>query len=106
MAVVDGDLIIRAANPALSEWLGAGARTWRGEPVAILDAKPPQVTDAATRASVEQRRIWLRDARLRTAIGDRSTDLAFTPIDDGLLLIELQASNAEPAGLRQIGRVV
>ncbi len=100
MAVVDGELVIRAANPALSEWLGTGARTWRGDPVAMLDAKPPQLSDAASRAIAGQRRIWLRDARLRTAIGDRAADLAFTPIDDGLVLIELHASNAEPAGLR------
>src|SRR5579871_6340817 len=79
MAVVDGALVIRAANPALREWLGTGSRSWRGEPIAVLDAKPPQLTDAATRAANEQRRIWLRDARLRTAIGDRAADLALTP---------------------------
>jgi len=100
MALVDADSIIRAANPALCEWLASGARTWRGDPLAMLDAKPPQLTDAASRAFTEQRRIWLRDARLRTAIGDRGADLAFSPIDDGLVLIELHATNAEPAGLR------
>jgi two-component system, NtrC family, nitrogen regulation sensor histidine kinase GlnL len=100
MALVDADLIVRAANPALCEWLGSGSRSWRGEPIAMLDAKPPQVTDAASRAAAGQRRIWLRDARLRTAIGDRSADLAFTPIDDGLVLIELQSSNAETTGLK------
>jgi two-component system nitrogen regulation sensor histidine kinase GlnL len=100
MAIVDAEFVVRAANPVLCEWLGSGSRTWRGDPLAMLDAKPPHLTDAASRAVTEQRRIWLRDARLRTAIGDRGADLAFTPIDDGLLLIELHASNAEPAGLR------
>src|SRR6476646_1582340 len=100
MAIVDAEFVMRAANPVLCEWLGSGSRTWRGDPLAMLDAKPPQLTDAASRAVAEQRRIWLRDARLRTAIGDRGADLAFTPIDEGLLLVELHASNAEPAGLR------
>ena len=100
MAIVDGDFVLRAANPALSEWLGAGARTWRGDPLAMLDAKPPQLTDAASRALAGQRRVWVRDARLRTAIGDRGADLAFTPIEDGRVLIELHAPSAEPASLR------
>ncbi|HEY6892993.1 MAG TPA: ATP-binding protein [Rhodanobacteraceae bacterium] len=100
MAVVDTDFVVRTANPALCEWLGSGTRTWRGDPLAMLDAKPPQLTDAASRALAEQRRVWLRDARLRTAIGDRGADLAFTPVDDGRVLMELHASNAEPASLR------
>jgi two-component system nitrogen regulation sensor histidine kinase GlnL len=100
MAVIDADFVVHAANPALCEWLGSGSRTWRGDPIAMLDAKPPQLTDAASRAIAEQRRIWLRDARLRTAIGDRGADLAFTPVDDGLLLVELHASSIEPVGLR------
>src|SRR5579862_7917052 len=98
MAVVDRTLVIRAANPALREWLGAASRSWRGEPIAVLDAKPPQLTEAATRASGEQRRVWLRDARLRTAIGDRAADLAFSPIDDAMLLVEVQAPGVEATG--------
>ena len=100
MAIIDRELIVRAANPALGEWLGSGARNWRGEPIAMLDAKPPQLTDAALRAGSEQRRIWLRDARLRTAIGDRTADLAFTPVDDDMLLVELQPPGVEATGLR------
>ena len=73
-----------ATNPAFCDWLGSGSRNWRGEPFAMFDAKPPQLVDAATRANAEQRRIWLRDARLRTAIGDRATDLAFTPLDEAV----------------------
>src|SRR5664279_3600572 len=100
MAMVDRDLVIRIANPALCEWLGAGGRSWRGDAVAMLDAKPPQLVDAATRAVSEQRRLWLRDARLRTAIGDRVADLAFTPIDDDMLLLEVQAPAADATGPR------
>jgi len=100
MAVIDRELVVRAANQALCDWLGSGTRTWRGEAVAMLDAKPPQLADAAMRASRGQRRIWLRDARLRTAIGDRVADLAFTPFDDDTLLIEVQSPAAEVAGSR------
>lgn len=99
MAVVDRDGVVLATNQAFCDWLGSGSRNWRGETVAMLDAKPPQLVEAAARASTEQRRIWLRDARLRTAIGDRAGDLAFTPLDADLL-IELQASAVETNSLR------
>ena len=99
MAIVDRDCIVLATNQAFCDWLGSGSRSWRGETVAMLDAKPPQLVDAAMRANGEQRRIWLRDARLRTAIGDRAADLAFTPIEADLL-IELHASAAETSSLR------
>ena len=100
MAIVDGDLVVRMANQALCEWLGSATRNWRGEAVAMLDAKPPQLADAALRAGNGQRRIWLRDARLRTAIGDRAADLAITPFDDDTLLLEVHAPGAETAGVR------
>ncbi len=99
MAVLARDGTVRAANPSLCEWLGSGARNWRGEPVAVLDARPPQLVDAAARAGSEQRRVWLRDARLRTAIGDRAADVAFTPIDDGVL-VEVQSPGTETNSLR------
>jgi two-component system nitrogen regulation sensor histidine kinase GlnL len=99
MAAIDRDGAVLATNEAFRDWLGAGARSWRGEPLAMLDAKPPQLVDAAARASADQRRVRLRDARLRTAIGDRAADLAFTPIDDALL-IEWQAPSSESTNLR------
>ncbi|HKE47747.1 MAG TPA: ATP-binding protein [Rhodanobacteraceae bacterium] len=99
MAIIDRDFVVLSANQALCDWLGSGARQWRGETVAVLDAKPPQLVDAAARAGAEQRRIWLRDARLRTAIGDRAADLAFTPLDDDIL-VEVQAPGAETSSLR------
>jgi len=100
MAVLDGDLVVRMANQALCDWLGSTTRSWRGEAVAMLDAKPPQLADAAARASRGQRRIWLRDARLRTAIGDRAADLAITPLEEDVLLLEVHAPGAETAGVR------
>jgi two-component system, NtrC family, nitrogen regulation sensor histidine kinase GlnL len=99
IAIIDREFVVLSANQALCDWLGSGARNWRGETVAVLDAKPPQLVDAAGRASAEQRRIWLRDARLRTAIGDRAADLAFTPLDDDIL-VEVQAPGAESSSLR------
>jgi two-component system, NtrC family, nitrogen regulation sensor histidine kinase GlnL len=95
MAVVDGALGLRAINPAMHDWLAAGTRNWRGEPLALLDAQPPRLCDAATRAFGEQRRVWLRGARLRSAIGDRGADVAFTPIARESILLELQPATAD-----------
>jgi two-component system, NtrC family, nitrogen regulation sensor histidine kinase GlnL len=96
MAWIDAGQCLRALNPALREWLGAPLRRWRGEALALLDAKPPALGSAVERAVSEQRRVWLRGARLRTAIGDRDADLALTPLDAGVLL-ELQPAGAEGA---------
>lgn len=89
MALIDRDFGLGAANPALHEWLGAGARSWRGESLAMLDARPPLLVDAAARAFAQERRVWLREARIRTAIGDRVADLALTPLDGHSLLLEV-----------------
>jgi two-component system nitrogen regulation sensor histidine kinase GlnL len=95
MAVVDVALALRAINPALHDWLATPTRNWRGEPLALLDAQPPRLCDAAARALAEQRRVWLRGARLRSAIGDRSADVALTPLDEGALLLELQQATGD-----------
>jgi two-component system nitrogen regulation sensor histidine kinase GlnL len=100
MAVVDSDLVVCSVNQGFYDWVGARARNWRGEDLAVLDAKPPRLSEAARRALAQDRRIWLRDARLRTAIGDRAADLALTPLDVNHLLIEVQSAVAEHSGLR------
>jgi two-component system nitrogen regulation sensor histidine kinase GlnL len=101
MAIVSRDQTLQAANPALHEWLAAGSRSWLGESVAVLDAKPPQICDAVARAFAQERRVWLREARLRTAIGDRAADLALTPLDAQTLLLEvLPARGDVTAGTR------
>jgi len=100
MALVDGDLSIRSINQGLHDWLGGGARNWRGESLAVLDAKPPRLSDAVLRALQQERRVWLREARLRTAIGDREADLALTPLDAHSLLLEVQSAAVEHSGLR------
>ena len=97
MALVDRDHALLAANPALHDWFGGAARGWRGEPLALLDARPPLLSEATERAFVEQRRVWLREARVRTAIGDRGADLALTPLDADALLLEVLPIAAEPS---------
>lgn len=100
IAIVDRGLVVRSVNQGLRDWLGAGARSWRGEALAVLDAKPPRLAEAAARALAEERRVWLRDARLRTAIGDRAADLALTPLDADTLLVEIQSAPVEHSSLR------
>lgn len=100
MALVDPTLVLDDANSALRDWLGDHARIVRGEPLALLDATPPRLVDAAAHALREERRVWLRAARLRTTTGDRSADLALTPLDDGHLLLELQPADAPSPALR------
>ncbi|HEU4662807.1 MAG TPA: ATP-binding protein [Dokdonella sp.] len=98
MAIVERGHGLVAVNPALHEWLGGAAgRVWRGESLALLDARPPLLSEAGERAFVEQRRVWLREARVRTAIGDRGADLALTPLDPRALLLEVLPIAAEPA---------
>ena len=100
MAVADRALAIRSLNPALHEWLGGGTRAWRGEALALLDAKPPALADAALRAFREERRVLLRGGRLRAALGDRDADLALTPLDAQTVLVEVQAVTAGHTNLR------
>ena len=97
MALVDPQLDLRAINPAMHEWLGAGARAWRGEPLALIDAQPPRLRDAASRALDEQRRVWLRGARLRSAIGERAADVALTPLAPHGVLLEVHPALADAA---------
>lgn len=101
MAIVGHGMDLRVANIALHDWLAGGTRYWTGENLAVLDAKPPQLTDAVARAFTQERRIWLRDTRLRSAIGDRSADVALTPLDAQCVLLEvLPARGDGTAGLR------
>ena len=95
IALVDHRLCLQSLNPALRDWLAAGPRNWRGAALAELDAKPPLLIDAAKRALDGQRRVWLREARLRSALGDRVADLALTPLDTRTLMLELQPATSE-----------
>ncbi|WP_395680267.1 nitrogen regulation protein NR(II) [Dokdonella sp.] len=99
MAVIDRGLDLRALSPALIEWLG-GAHVRRGDALALLDATPPSLCDAAARALAQERRVWLREARLHSAIGDRVADLAFTPLERDSLLLEVMPATEPAAGAR------
>lgn len=96
MAMVDREARLQSVNPALRDWLAAGTRSWRGVALAELDATPPRVCDAIDRAFAQQRRIWLREARLRGALGDHGVDLALTPLDARMLLLEVLPATARP----------
>jgi len=101
MAIVDGGSCLRAVNPALRDWLAAGTRNWRGAALALLDARPPVLCESVVRAFEENRRVWLREARLRTATGDRGADIVLTPLDAQSLLLELlPATHDTTPGLR------
>lgn len=100
IAIIGRDQCLRSVNPALQEWLAAGTRDWRGEPLAMLDARPPLLSDAVARAFGQERRVWLREARVRAAIGDRSADLALTPLDPQTILLEVAPAAGEGGGAR------
>ena len=103
MAIVARSHALLAANPALHDWFGgAASRGWRGEALALLDARPPLLSEAVERAFAEQRRVWLREARVRTAIGDRGADLALTPLDAATLLLEVLPVAAEPVAATRL----
>lgn len=100
LAIIDAGLLMQAVNPALCEWLAAGVRNWRGEAIGVLDAKPPLLSQAAQLAFAQNRRLRVREARLRTALGDRGADVALTPIDADRLLLELHPLPGEPLASR------
>lgn len=98
LAILDADLRLRSVNPALLERLGS-ARRLQGEPLSVLDAAPPTLTDAAIRALAEQRTLVLRAAAVRGSAVEYACDLAFIPLAADHLLLELypQAVSVAPA---------
>jgi len=97
---IDGALVLEAANQSLREWLGRGFDAVRGLSLDALDARPPSLVDAARRAFDEERRIWLRETRLRTALGDRAADVALTPHGANLLIEVLPVAGETAATTR------
>lgn len=96
MCRVDRALTINSANQALREWLGRGFDAVRGLALDAFDARPPSLVDAARRAFDDERRVWLRETRLRTALGDRAADVVLTP-HGATLLIEILPVAGEAA---------
>jgi len=93
-------LTLDAANQALREWLGRGLEAVLGLPLDAFDARPPSLVGAARRAFGDERRVWLRETRLRTALGDRLADLVFTPHGATLLLEVLPVAGEAAATTR------
>lgn len=97
---IDRTLALDAANQALRDWLGRGSEAIRGLPLDALDARPPGLVEAARRAFDDERRVWLRETRLRTALGDRAADVALTPHGSGLLFEVLPVAGEAAATTR------
>lgn len=97
VAGVDAALRIHWINPTLADLLGAGGKRWIGAPLALLDVDPPQLVDAARRARDERRMVLLRQARIGSSETSHLGDIAFSPLDDGLLL-ELHPAMATSSG--------
>lgn len=100
MARVEATLVLGALNPALRDWLGLDPAGQPPIALAALDAQPPALVDAARHALEQQRRVWLREARLRGALADRSADVALTPVGEALLLELLPVVRDSGTGLR------
>ncbi len=86
LALVDAALHLRWVNPALAEWLGLGARSAAGQPLAVLFADS-SATARAAQVLAQQHAVQWRHATLRARSGrEVSADVALQPFDGGLLL--------------------
>ena len=85
----------------LHEWLaGGGQRAWRGVTLAMLDAKPPQLVDAASRAyGAAAAHLAARCAAAHRDRRSRGRSCVHAA-RRGLLLIEVHAPAAETGSLR------
>jgi two-component system nitrogen regulation sensor histidine kinase GlnL len=99
-ARLDADCCFVWINPALTEWLGSVARRMQGSSIEVIDAGNSGLLEAARRAQKEDRRMLLREARIRAgAEGESVADLTLTPLNRGELLLEVQpVSSAGAAG--------
>jgi two-component system nitrogen regulation sensor histidine kinase GlnL len=90
MAALDGSLQFRWLNPALAELLGAGVLRWQGASLEIIEPGASGIVDAASRALHEQQVVLLRRVTVRDGRGGQfSGDIAFTPLANQRLLLEL-----------------
>ncbi|HET6545421.1 MAG TPA: hypothetical protein VFG55_01590, partial [Rhodanobacteraceae bacterium] len=98
MAILDAQSRLCWVNPALAGYLGAAGRRLAGELLTGFDAAPPALADAAMRALAGRRLVLLRGARLNGANGEVfDADLAFTPLEDDAILLELTPLAPPPA---------
>ena len=95
MAELDAELRFVWCNPALADLLGAGLLRWQGDSLELLDPGGSGLVEAARRAHDEQRRVVLRQVRLRRRDEcELFGDVAFTPLEDRRLLMELHQTHA------------
>ncbi|MEZ5460265.1 MAG: ATP-binding protein [Dokdonella sp.] len=94
-AELDFGLKFNWCNPALADLLGAGLLRWHGDSLELLDPGGSGLVEAAQRALDEQRRVVLRQIRLRRRDeGEFFGDIAFTPLDQQRLLMELHQTHS------------
>lgn len=95
MAELNAELHFNWCNPALADLLGAGLLRWPGDSLVLLDPGGSGIVEAARRARDEQRRIVLRQIRLRRRDdGEFVGDVTFTPLEGQRLLMELHMTHA------------
>lgn len=94
MAEIDARLKFNWCNPALADLLGAGLLRWQGDSLELLDPGGSGIVEAARRALEEQRRVVLRQVRLRRRDdGEIQGDVAFTPLEGERLLMEIHQTH-------------
>lgn len=95
MARLDTELHFTWMNPALAELLGAGMLRWQGASLEVIEPGSSGIVDAARRALADQQVVVLRQVAVRSsADADLIGDIAFTPIGEQHLLLELHPHSA------------
>ena len=95
MAQLDADLHFTWLNPALAELLGAGMLRWQGASLEVIEPGSSGIVDAARRALDDQQVVVLREVAIRSgADSDLAGDIAFTPLTDQCLLLEIHPHSA------------
>lgn len=93
MAQLDAELHFTWFNPALAELLGAGMLRWQGVSLEVIDPGSSGIVDAARRSLGDRQVVVLRDVAIRSS-GDLTGDIAFTPLSDRRLLLEIHPHSA------------
>ena len=95
MARLDTELHFTWMNPALAELIGAGMLRWQGASLEVIEPGSSGIVDAARRALADQQVVVLRQVAVRSsADADLIGDIAFTPIGEQHLLLELHPHSA------------
>jgi nitrogen-specific signal transduction histidine kinase len=95
MAQLDSRLQFTWLNPALAELLGAGMLRWQGASLEVIDPGTSGIVDAARRALTAQQVVVLRQVGIRSNPDEQFVgDIAFSPLGDARLLLELHPFNA------------